>query len=78
MQVDVAAPRWRLTWQEGDELVEERHALVAALGLRAAALLQEPQNHVGEAELLVGGEAPGGEQRVCESRSPQPRQKASC
>lgn len=48
------------TWQEGDELVEERHALVAALGLRAAALLQEPQDHVGEAELLVGGEAPGG------------------
>lgn len=51
--------RWQLTWQKWYELIEERHAFVATLGLRAAALLQEPQNHVGEAELLISGEAPG-------------------
>lgn len=52
-------PRWQLTRQKRYELIEERHASVATLGLRAAALLQEPQDHVGEAELIVSREAPG-------------------
>lgn len=52
----------QLTWQKWYELVEERHAFVATLGLRAAALLQEPQDHVAEAESLVGREAPGGKE----------------
>lgn len=31
-----------LTWEEGDKLIQELHAFMATLSLRAATLLQEP------------------------------------